>query len=139
MKKRKNNMKIMLDTNILVSLLLFPNLRMNAMMEYIFSEHTLVLSSFVVDELKDVIKRKFPSQTKAVDRLLLKMSYDFVYTPDEIDDTLFFIRDREDYPVLYTAIIEEIDILITGDKDFADIEIEKPEILTPTAFIEKYL
>jgi len=45
----------------------------------------------------------------------------------------------KDYPVLYTAIIENIDVLITGDKDFADIEIEKPEILTPADFIAKYL
>ena len=73
MKERKNNMKIMLDTNVLVSLLMFPNMRMNAMMVYIFSEHTLVLSSFVVDELKDVIKRKFPLKTKVVDSLLLNL------------------------------------------------------------------
>jgi predicted nucleic acid-binding protein len=72
-KERKNNMKIMLDTNVLVSLLMFPNMRMNAMMEYIFSEHTLVLSSFVVDEMKDVIKRKFPLKTKVVDSLLLNL------------------------------------------------------------------
>ena len=45
-------MRIMLDTNVIVSLLLFPNRRMNAMMEYILAEHKLVLSSFVVDELK---------------------------------------------------------------------------------------
>ncbi len=49
------------------------------------------------------------------------------------------IRDAKDYPVLYTAIIENVDILITGDKDFADIDIEKPEIMTPAEFMEEYL
>ena len=44
-----------------------------------------------------------------------------------------------DYPVLYTAIIEDVDILVTGDKDFSDIEIEKPEIMSPTQFIERFL
>lgn len=129
----------MLDTNVLISLLLFSNPRMNAMMERIFTEHELVLSSFVVDELKDVVRRKFPVKEKAVDRLLLKMSYDLVYTPEEMDETLFSIRDAKDYPVLYTAIIEDVDVLITGDKDFADIEIERPEILSPTDFMTKYL
>jgi len=28
--------------------------------------------------------------------------------------------------------------LITGDADFAAIEIERPEILTPSGFLEKY-
>lgn len=129
----------MLDTNVLISLLIFPNPRMNAMMERIFTEHELVLSSFVLDELKDVVRRKCPAKVKAVDKLLLKMSYDLVYTPEEMDETLFSIRDAKDYPVLYTAIIEDVDVLITGDKDFADIEIEKPEILTPAEFMEKYL
>ena len=29
--------------------------------------------------------------------------------------------------------------LITGDKDFFGLEIERPEILTPAQFIEKYI
>lgn len=37
------------------------------------------------------------------------------------------------------AIIEDVDILVTGDKDFSDIEIEKPEIMSPTQFIERFL
>lgn len=129
----------MLDTNVLVSLLLFPNPHMNSMMELIFTKHELVLSSFIVDELKEVVRRKFPTKDKIVDRLLLKMSYELVYTPEEMDETVFHIRDMKDYPVLYTAIIEDVDILITGDKDFANINIEKPEILTPTGFMAKYL
>jgi len=44
-------MRVMLDTNVLVSLLLFPNPRMNAMTEYIFTEHELVLSFYIVNEL----------------------------------------------------------------------------------------
>jgi predicted nucleic acid-binding protein len=56
-----------------------------------------------------------------------------------MDETQFNIRDAEDYPVLYTAIIEDVDILITGDKDFANIEIENIEILTPSDFMDKYL
>jgi putative PIN family toxin of toxin-antitoxin system len=132
-------MRVMLDTNVLVSLLLFPREKMNTMMGYIFREHELVLSSFVVDELKAVVHKKFPAKEKAIDNLLTKMSYDFVYTPEEMDYSLFCIRDKKDYPVLYTAIIEGVDVLITGDKDFGSIEIEKPDVVTPARFMEKYL
>lgn len=132
-------MRIMLDTNILISLLFFPNQRMNSMMQYIFRNHKLVLSSFVVDELKAVASRKFPNKVKAIDNLLRQISFELVYTPTEIEENLFEIRDIKDYPVLYTAIIEDVDILITGDKDFSDIALERPEILTPSHFIEKYV
>ncbi len=101
-------------------------------------EHQLVLSSYIVEELKDVVKRKFPNKVRVVDTLLAKMNYEYVYTPDILDETLFEIRDVKDYPVLYTAILEDVDILVTGDSDFSDVKVEKPEILTPAEFVERY-
>lgn len=101
-------------------------------------EHQLVLSSYVVQELKDVVRRKFASKVGVVDTLLAKMNYEYVYTPDMLDATLFVIRDVKDYPVLYTAILEDVDILVTGDSDFEDVDIEKPEILTPAEFVKRY-
>ncbi|MBQ3405255.1 MAG: putative toxin-antitoxin system toxin component, PIN family [Oscillospiraceae bacterium] len=132
-------MRIMLDTNVLLSAILFPGEKMNGMMRYIFEKHRLVLSSFVIDELSYVVERKFPAKASAVDMLLANMSYELVYTPKEIEPGLFDIRDEMDYPVLYTAIAEDVDILITGDKDFAEIELERPEILTPSEFIAQYV
>lgn len=132
-------MRIMLDTNVLLSALLFPGERMNRIMQCIFEEHRLVLSSFVVDELNYVVRRKFPGKLKTVDGLLAAMGFELVYTPREMKQGLFDIRDAKDYPVLYTAIQEDVDILITGDKDFAGVDIERPEILTPAQFMERYV
>ncbi len=132
-------MRIMLDTNVLLSALLFPGERMNRMMQSIFEDHRLVLSSFVVDELLYVVKRKFPGKFQAVDRLLSSMSFELAYTPQEMEQGLFEIRDRKDYPVLYTAIQDGVDVLITGDKDFSEVDVEHPEILTPAQFLERYV
>lgn len=101
-------------------------------------EHQLVLSSYIVEELKDVVSRKFPNKVGVVDTLLAKMNYEYVYTPDILDETLFAIRDVKDYPVLYTAMLEDVDILVTGDNDFSDVDVDKPEILTPIEFVERY-
>ncbi len=132
-------MRVMLDTNVLLSALLFPGERMDRMMQCIFEEHRLVLSSFVVDELNYVVRRKFPGKLKTVDGLLSGMGFELVYTPREMKQGLFDIRDAKDYPVLYTAIQEDVDILITGDKDFASVNVERPEILTPAQFMERYV
>jgi len=129
----------MLDTNVLISMILFPSARFMQMLEGITRKHTLVLSSFVVEELLDVAERKFPAKKDAVDRFLSSLGYELVYTPHKMPSNLFAIRDKKDYPVLYTAIVENVDVLITGDKDFTDVVIEKPEIVTPAEFIEKYL
>lgn len=128
----------MVDTNVLISLLVFSSKKMNRMMECIFMEHQLVLSSYIVEELKDVVNRKFPSKVEVVDKLLANMNYEYVYTPDILDETLFEIRDVKDYPVLYTAILEDVDIVVTGDRDFSEVKIGRPEILNPAEFVEQY-
>jgi putative PIN family toxin of toxin-antitoxin system len=115
-------MRIMLDTNVLISVMIFPNPRMNSMMECIFSRHELILSTFILDELKFVIADKFPTKTTAVDLLLQKMNYELVETPEKIDLSLFNIRDKMDAPILYSAVQAGVDILITWDKDFADVK-----------------
>lgn len=71
-------MRVMLDTNVLLSALLFPGARINQMMQSIFEEHRLVLSSFVVEELTYVVKRKFPKKLQAVDSFLAAMSFELV-------------------------------------------------------------
>lgn len=132
-------MRIILDTNILISMLLFPNEQFRKLLDYITRNHKLVLSSFIIDELTAVVARKFPKKRYAVDSFLSDLSYELVYTPRHMPGNLFDIRDINDYPVLYTAIIENIDIFITGDKDFLDVEIEMPEIMMPGEFLEKVI
>ncbi|MCD8364279.1 MAG: PIN domain-containing protein [Clostridiales bacterium] len=91
-------MRIMLDTNVLISMALFPSRRFGEMLDFITREHTLVLSSFVVEELEEVTERKFPSKKDAIDRFLTKLSYEMVYTPHRMKGGLFEIRDIKDYP-----------------------------------------
>ena len=69
---------------------------------------------------------------------LTRFPYELVYTPIEQNPGLFSIRDIDDYPVLYSAIIEDVDLFVTGDDDFSTVEIEKPEIITPSEFLERY-
>lgn len=131
-------MRIMIDTNIVVSALLFSSHYMNELLRTIVEKHKLVLSSFVIDELLSVVQRKSPQKQDAVDRFLSRFPYEMVYTPKEIVPQLFYIRDEKDYPVLYTALLEDVDVLITNDKDFYDIQLERPEIMSPQQFLEKY-
>jgi len=128
----------MIDTNVLISALLFPSQQMNKLIYIITTEHQLALSSYVVDELLNVTRRKFESKIEAVDLLLSQLPYELVYTPKQPKPGLFEIRDEKDYPVLYSAIIEGVDVFITGDKDFDGVDLEKPEIVSPAGFLEKY-
>jgi putative PIN family toxin of toxin-antitoxin system len=132
-------MRIMLDTNVLILAILFRSENLSRLIEKVVKDYTLVLSTYVVEELKSVVERKFPSKMKAIEKFLTALSCELVYSPENYDGTpLFEIRDEKDYMVLHTAILADVDILITGDKDFKDIEIERPEIVTPKEFLDKY-
>ena len=129
----------MLDTNILISILVFNSRTLKEMLIRITDNETLVLSSYVIDELKDVVKRKFPNKMYDLDIFLYNLPFEIYYTPETIIDKNFAeMRDIKDVPVLYSSIMADVDILITGDKDFQDINIEKPEILTPIEYLKKY-
>jgi putative PIN family toxin of toxin-antitoxin system len=132
-------MRVMLDTNILVSAFIFRSRRIYSVIDYIVSHHELVLPSYVVDELRDVIDRKFPQMVGSLDEFLTALSFTLAYSPKLIPLGLFKIRDVSDAPILYTAIIESIDVLITGDKDFDDVEVERPEIMTAAEFEKNYM
>ena len=67
-----------------------------------------------------------------------QLPYELVYTPTQPKPGLFEIRDERDYPVLYSAITEDVDVFVTGDKDFDELELERPEIISPTGFLVKY-
>ena len=127
----------MLDTNILISMFVFKS--MGSLIDTITKKHTIVICSYVIEELHEVISRKFPSKNKDLESFLLKLPFELVYTPQMVDvNDMFVIRDADDEKVLYSAIIADVDILLTGDKDFSDVDIERPEIFTPHEFLEKY-
>ena len=132
-------MRVMIDTNILISAFVFRSKKMYAVIDYIVSHHELVLPSYVVDELRDVVNRKFPKVIEELDEFLTTLSFTLAYTPRMTPAGLFEIRDMADAPILYTAIIEGIDVFITGDKDFDDVEIEKPLIMTIAEFENVYM
>ena len=131
-------MKVMVDTNVLFSAILFPNGQAAKAFTHCLMHHELVISTYVIDELKRVIAKKYPKNISAIDAFFEKLSFNLVYTPAKIDQQQFKIRDPKDYPVLYTAMIENVDVLLTGDSDFKDTDITHPEIVTPKEFLEKF-
>jgi uncharacterized protein len=130
-------MRIMIDTNVLLSAILFPTKSIADLFAQITSDHTLFLCSRIIDELYEVFNRKFSAQKAFLDEFLAKLPYDSIDTPTDIVVEKYpKIRDENDLPILASAIIAKVDILITGDKDFYEVDIEKPRILSPSDFMK---
>lgn len=131
-------MKVMLDTNILVSAFVFKSKKMNELIYKLSVEHETVICSYTIEELKELVDTKFKVTQKDLDEFLKDFPFILVYSPTTVENKLFEIRDKNDYIILHTAIIENVDVFITGDKDFNDVDIDKPEIMNVTEFLERY-
>lgn len=129
----------MIDTNIIISLAVFNSEIMKNLINNISDSHKLVLCSYIIDELNEVLDKKFPDKHRAVDNFLLKIPYELEYTPKNIPNIEEIkLRDKKDKPIIYSAITSNVDIIITGDKDFDSIDIEKPEVMNASEFLDKY-
>ena len=132
-------MRVMLDTNIFISMIFFPSERTREFARRLTDSHQIVVCDYVVEELRLVTDRKFPAKRKFLDRFFLELPFELVYTPKELDLKEFpQMRDTKDSPILATAVMECIDVFVTGDKDFLILDVDMPEIVTMAEFLERY-
>ncbi|GHU07014.1 hypothetical protein FACS1894158_14730 [Betaproteobacteria bacterium] len=132
-------MRILIDTNIALSAILSPNGRTAGVLKFaIRDEHTICLCTFSIDELRLVVKRKFPDKRPSLELFLTELSYELLLTPVVLSQGLPAMRDVNDLPILASAMMGDVDLLLTGDKDFEVLDIERPVILSPSRFMELY-
>lgn len=132
-------MRVMLDTNIFISLIFFPSVQTRELARKLTESYRIVVCDYVIEELRLVTERKFSAKRKFLDRFFMELPFELVYTPKELDLNEFpEMRDVKDSPILATAIMENIDVFLTGDKDFSVLDVETPKILTMKEFLEQY-
>lgn len=130
-------MKVCIDTNILISAVLFPQGKVASVLSYVIDTHDLVISSYTINECKTVFNRKFPAKKDLLEVFFENLSFELFVTPEKIDYRKYpHIRDINDLPILVSAILSDSDVLITGDKDFENIKMKKPLIFTPQEYFE---
>ena len=105
--------------------------------ESCFISYHAIVCEQNIDEMKRVFYRKFPARIEALDRFLAAalLVLDVVPVPDEEDSKEGLIRDCLDRPIPRAAIQADVDILLTGDKDFLESGIRAPKIMTPAQFM----
>ena len=132
-------MRILIDTNIALSAIISSGGRTADVLKFaIREEHTICLCTFSVDELRIVVKRKFPGKVHDLELFLSELSYDLLLTPAVLPHDLPSIRDANDLPILASAIMGDVDLLLTGDKGFDAVDVGRPAILSPARFMKLY-
>ena len=131
-------MKIMLDTNIIISAALFPNGRAaQAFFKALQSPYQPLVCDYVVDELHRKFRDKFPNRLTELEAFLYNaLSFiRLVPTPVEAVSVEQSIRDPKDRPILRAALDAHADLFLTGDKDFLESSVSDPRIISVPDFL----
>ena len=128
-------MRIMLDTNTIVSAVLFPDSITAQSLVFAVKEHQLLICNYVLEEVHSVFERKFPSKISSLETFISKLAFEHCDNPSVCVDAPD-MRDDDDKPILHAAINAKADAILTGDKDFHVLKMDTPIVISPRAFLE---
>jgi uncharacterized protein len=131
-------MRIVLDTNVLLSALAFPGSKPDQVLHCVRrGEVSLFLSPFILTELERVLREKFRfSKRKTDDRVTTIRRMATMVEP--VDRIALVVAKDDDNRILECALAARADYLVTGDtKHLLPLRsIGTTLILTPAAFLE---
>ena len=122
-------MRIVIDTNVLVSAFVFGG-KAGTLMNMLFeSSHELLVSDYVDAEFKAILEMKWKEKAEKVYLLYHKLPFVFCgSSPIPMGN----LRDAKDIPVLSDALFHQADMILSGDKDFMEADIERPLVFSPS-------
>ena len=68
--------RVLVDTNVIISALLFPNSTPARVLARVLDEHRLVLTDWIISELHEVVGRKRPDLLDSLDAFLAGIDYE---------------------------------------------------------------
>ena len=131
-------MRILVDTNILISAALNPNgTPYKAFLKAVTYPNKGIICDQNIEELRRIFNRKFPQKISLLEHFLsiALMAMEVVSMSNEEWEEESYIRDVADRPILRTALNAKADILLTGDKDFLESGVTNPKIMIAAEFI----
>ena len=132
-------MKVVFDTNILVSALVFPGGRADIALRRIIEEKDrLLLSKPILDELLRILARKFSRDAEELAHAAVFLSDLSVLVKPR--RKLAVLTDEPDNRILECAVTGGADAIVTGDKALLALKIfRKVKLLSLRDYLEEVL
>lgn len=133
-------MRIMLDTNILISAALFPNGRAaQAFFKAVLPPYEPIICDYIVDELRRKFQEKFPDRVTELEAFLFHaLSHiDVLPTPEIETADENKLCDPKDRPILRAVLDAHVDLFLTGGNDFLESSVSDPRIISVADFLER--
>ena len=137
--ERKEEMRILIDTNILFSAVLSSDgTPRKAFNKAVSLPNTGIVSYQSLEELITSFHNKLPTKSYLLESFLVATltSIELVTTPKDKHNDEDAIRDLDDRTIFRAVVKARADIILTGDKDLLESGITSPQIMTAREFLE---
>lgn len=84
-------------------------------------------------ELRATLLRKAPQAVERMEEFLAGVSFELI---DEVPDGPLVMRDPDDQPILNAAVSSGMDLIVSGDRDFLCLDMERPRCVSVAWFLE---
>ncbi|MGH7885998.1 MAG: putative toxin-antitoxin system toxin component, PIN family [Thermodesulfobacteriota bacterium] len=138
MGKKKDRIKVVLDTNILLSALLFKKRTSEIVDLWKKEEITPFFTIYTFDEFKKALEySKFSLTEDEIYSIIYKDVIPFFQVVEDTENIRGVCSDPDDDKFLSCAVSCKADFIVTGDKDLLILKLyKKVPILTPREFVE---
>jgi putative PIN family toxin of toxin-antitoxin system len=133
-------MRVVLDTNVLLSALVFPGSKPDEVLAFVRrGEVELFLSPFILAELERILFEKFRfTARQTADRVAAIRRMATIIEPTA--RVALVVTKDDDNRILECALAVRVDYLVTGDKEhlLPLRSIDTTVIITPAAFLDRW-
>jgi putative PIN family toxin of toxin-antitoxin system len=129
--------RVLLDTNVIISAILFGGIPNDVLRRGLAGEFELVTGRALLDELERILRERFefPPEAASFVRGDLELAAE-IAAPQEIERVS---RDAADDVVLAVAKAGRVDRIVTGDRDLLSLARHgSAEIISPRQFVEAH-
>lgn len=128
-------MRILLDTNVVISALLFGGKPRIILQHIVKKHHVGVTSPVLLSELADVLRKKFSFSKEAVARVDAQMRKQTSVVLPHM--TINAVADTPDNRVLEAAVEGICEVIVTGDRELLTLKkYHNIRIINPDEFLE---
>lgn len=116
------SIRVAIDTNILLSGIIWPRWPYAILQHALAGEVVLVLPEIVILEARRQIERNFPDAQEQFERFLALVEFEMppLPTANAVEAAAGLVRQTEDIPVALSVIAAAVDHFVTYDRDFTD-------------------
>lgn len=133
---RKSPVRVLLDTNILISALGFDGKPRDVLQLVLEHKIKSVTSPILLAELHEVINKKFSLLSNHLSQIETRIKKIFIIVHPK--QTIHIVRDIDDNRVLEAAVQGRCQYIVTGDKDLLDLkEYQNIKIISAEIFLNE--